>query len=54
MIYPFSMQLRTINIRKTIQEAVNVVSKMKFKSENNNGKINTQKHDKNGGGERDK
>ena len=42
MIFPFSTRLRTINIQKTLQEAVDVMHKFKFKAENNNDKINTQ------------
>ena len=54
MISPFSMWLRTINIQKTLQEAVDVMHNMKFKSENNNNKSNTQKQNINGDGEWDK
>ena len=39
---------------KTLQEAVDVMLTVKFKEEKNNDKINTQKLNKNGGGERDK
>ena len=39
---------------KTLQEAVDVMHKVKFKPEKKNGKINIQKQNKNGGVERDK
>ena len=38
----------------TPQEAVDVMRKVKFKSEKNNDKSNTQKQNKNGGGDQDK
>ena len=37
-----------------MQEEVDVMSEMKFQAEKNNDKSNTQKQNKNGGGDRDK
>ena len=39
---------------KTLQEELDGMRKVKFKSDNDNDKINTQKQNKNRGGERDK
>ena len=39
---------------KTLQEAFDVMRKVKFKPENNNDKSNTQKHNKYEGDEQDK
>ena len=55
-MHDFSIQhtLNNAQYPKTLQEALDVVRKVKFKTEINNDKINTQKQNKNGGGERDK
>ena len=56
LIHDFSIRYAFKNNQypKTLQEAVGIMRQVKFKSENNNDKINTQKNNKNGGGERDK
>ena len=43
MIYPFSTKLRIRQYPKTLQEAVDVRRKVKFKEEKNNNKSNTKK-----------
>ena len=56
LIHDFSIQYAVKNHQylKTLQEAVDVMCKVRFKSENNNDKCNTQKQNKNVGGEQDK
>ena len=56
LINYFSIQyvIKNNQCLKTLQEAVDVIPKVKFKSEKKNEKSNTQKQNKNGGGEQDK
>ena len=56
LIHDLSIQYAIKNDQypKTLLEAVDVMLKVKFKAENNNDKSNTQKQNKNGGGEQDK
>ena len=53
LIHDFSIQyvIKNNQYPKTLQEAVDVMHNMKFKSENNNNKSNTQKQNINGDGE---
>ena len=56
LIHDLSIQYAINNDQcpKTIQEAVDVMCKVKLKLERNNDKSNTQKQNKNGGGGQDK
>ena len=56
LIHDFYIQYAIKNYQhwKKIQEELDVMRKVKFKAENYNDKSNTQKQNKNGGGERDK
>ena len=56
LIHDFSIQYAINNDQypKTIQESVDVMRKVKLKPERNNGTSNTQKQNKNEGGEQDK
>ena len=53
LIHDFSIQHASKNNQYTekLQEVVDLMRKVKFKSENNNDESNTQKKRKNGGGE---
>ena len=53
-IHDFSIQyvIKNNKYLKTLQEAVDVMCKVKFKTEKNNEKSNTQEKNKNGGGNR--
>ena len=54
-MHDFSIQyvIKKNQYPKTLQEEVDVIRKVKFKAEKNNYKSNTQKRNKNGGGEQD-
>ena len=56
LIHDLSIQyaIKNNQYRKTLQETGYVMRKLKFKPETNNDKSNTQKQNKNGGGEQDK
>ena len=56
LMHYFSIQyaIKSNKYPKTLQESLDVICKVKFKSERNNDKSSTQKKNKNGSVEQDK